>query len=119
MSYSASCAPQAKLTPEATLATVLWTLALSTVLLGLALILTGKLQVRTGPHYTTAVLRKTRSLYKVHKNTSGCVESRPGIIMNVVYGRVCSHDMYAAGYAAGCVCFPARGPLLPASPPLS
>ena len=59
---SASCAPQAKLAPEATLATVLWTLALSTVLLGLTLILTGKLQVRTGLHYTAAVLRKTCSL---------------------------------------------------------
>ena len=41
---------QAKLIPEATLATVMWTLALSTVLLGLVLIITGKLQVRTGLH---------------------------------------------------------------------
>ena len=100
---------------------MMWTLALSTVLLGLALILTGKLQdlVRTGLHYTAAVLRKTCSLYKVYKTTSGCVECRPGIIPSVVRGRVCSHDMYAAGYAAGCVCFPVQHGVPSSPPPLS
>ena len=82
---------------------VMWTLALSTVLLGLVLIITGKLQVRQS---CTNGRRAPRETFSLYKNTSVFVECRPDIIPSVV--RVCSQVVRVCSW----VCIPC-GPIQP------